>query len=487
VNHFKLRQLRHRNIIQLYGYNIEDGEVCNILMEFAPDKDLRHNLAKRENKIFDKWYVKWDLAYQAAIGLEYLHDQKPSIIHRDIKSPNLLLQKSFQQPSGYLVKICDMGMSKYKTNIANSITGKAGTVRWLAPESYYGTYNEASDVYSLGMTFLEIATREYPWPEDYSEQLITEIVRDKKQNPVFSLEDKNFENLIRNCINPDPSKRLTCSKIIECIKLFREEAIEANNLEQQKIAEQMAQEKALEKQEFLQQKQLLQEQIEKQQLLHQQLLLQQQEEAKKQQLLQQQQQQAESLDISGQKSINVTMLAKQMSENSKKQYQVFYGFGSQLTDSMVSQVWQLFPASLTALYLQHNNIGDYGAQLLAQAIKTSCNANLKTLSLHHNQIGDTGATELASSFKLAKLTVVLLHCNKIGDSGAVALAQSLPAQTMTHFSINNNQICEQGYRALAQALQKVKHLTVVDLSNNKVNLLRMKDRPTVNHVSQISY
>lgn len=110
--------------------------------------------------------------------MNYLHSKEYPIIHRDIKSLNLLVSKDWKT-----VKLADFGTAKAKkfSSIHGSIDGnpsihncftfsnllKVGTYRWAAPETRQKkpVWTEKADIYSLGMTFFEIASREVPFAD----------------------------------------------------------------------------------------------------------------------------------------------------------------------------------------------------------------------------------------------------------------------------------------------------------------------------------
>ncbi|KAF8403221.1 hypothetical protein HHK36_011320 [Tetracentron sinense] len=99
-----------------------------------------------------------NMAYDVAKGMNYLHRHNPPIVHRDLKSPNLLVDKN------YTVKVCDFGLSRLKANTFLSSKSAAGTPEWMAPEVLRDEpSNEKSDVYSFGVILWELVTLQQPW------------------------------------------------------------------------------------------------------------------------------------------------------------------------------------------------------------------------------------------------------------------------------------------------------------------------------------
>merc|ERR1719456_1750376 len=109
--------------------------------------------------------------------MDYLHKHRPMIIHRDLKSLNLLLQETVGSPSDTpTVKVSDFGLAKMRDEDAEGSWGKmtatAGTFHWMAPEVHTGKYDEKADVYSFAMVLFEIAGREVPFEELEPEKVL---------------------------------------------------------------------------------------------------------------------------------------------------------------------------------------------------------------------------------------------------------------------------------------------------------------------------
>ncbi|CAF4063738.1 unnamed protein product, partial [Adineta steineri] len=164
------------------------------------------------------WSERLSIALQAAKGINYLHQYKPQILHRDIKSPNFLLGKSHE---GYLIKVCDFGLAKTRSETTRQTTDKtrvAFTLPWTAPEILRcERYTDKSDIYSLGIVYWELATREIPY-DDYASDQITQNVRDGQRLPINEIKPSNFDTIIKKCWEHNQANRPDSTHLIEIIK-----------------------------------------------------------------------------------------------------------------------------------------------------------------------------------------------------------------------------------------------------------------------------
>ena len=156
-----MRRLRHPNVILLMGA-VTEAPNLSIVTEFLHRGSLYKLLhrpqpsAVRAAMAQEARRVR--MALDVAKGMHYLHSCDPIIVHRDLKSPNLLVDRH------WVVKVCDFGLSRMKNHTFLSSKSNAGTPEWMAPEVLRNEpSDEKSDVFSYGVIFWELLTRQEPW------------------------------------------------------------------------------------------------------------------------------------------------------------------------------------------------------------------------------------------------------------------------------------------------------------------------------------
>ncbi|CAF4839605.1 unnamed protein product, partial [Rotaria sp. Silwood1] len=150
---------------------------------------------------------------------------------------------------------------------------------------------------------------------------------------------------------------------------------------------------------------------------------------------------------------------------------VLYLSNEQLTDNdmeIISYYLLRNNTTLTTLYLENNQIGDKGAQYLAEGLPK--NITLLTLDLENNQIGDNGAQYLGEGLlRNATLTELYLDNNEIGYKGAQSLGEGLQkTTTLTTLDLRKNEISDKGAQHLGEAFKKNTTLTTLNLSHNNI-------------------
>ncbi|RWR78174.1 putative LRR receptor-like serine/threonine-protein kinase [Cinnamomum micranthum f. kanehirae] len=148
-----LMRVHHRNLVPFIGYCQEDGNMA-LIYEYMPQGHLGSHLSdSNANPLI--WDRRLRIALDVAQGLEYLHNNcKPPIIHRDVKTANILLNERLE------AKIGDFGLSKvFSDEFTHVSTAVKGTFGYLDPE-YCNSNNltEKSDVYSFGVVLLQLIT-----------------------------------------------------------------------------------------------------------------------------------------------------------------------------------------------------------------------------------------------------------------------------------------------------------------------------------------
>ncbi|EEF29001.1 conserved hypothetical protein [Ricinus communis] len=155
-----LSRVHHKHLVRLVGY-CEDGDERLLVYEYMKNGALYDHLhdknnIKKNSSVINSWKMRIKIALDAARGIEYLHNYAvPSIIHRDIKSSNILLD------ANWIARVSDFGLSLMGPESDRDYRPMkaAGTVGYIDPE-YYGlnVLTAKSDVYGLGVVLLELLT-----------------------------------------------------------------------------------------------------------------------------------------------------------------------------------------------------------------------------------------------------------------------------------------------------------------------------------------
>ncbi|XP_020085967.1 probable leucine-rich repeat receptor-like protein kinase At5g49770 [Ananas comosus] len=230
-----LSRVHHKNLVELVGFCCEKGELI-LVYEFMSNGTIRETLSGRSGIQLD-WTRRLRIALDSARGLTYLHEHaNPPIIHRDVKSSNILLDEKLTAKVGDFglsLLVADSEMGHFTTNIK-------GTLGYLDPE-YYMTQQLTgkSDVYSMGVVLLELITAMLPVHNKKHIVNHVKIALDKQDkefcglksiiDPVISNSGKlvgfeSFVDLALQCVEESAENRPTMSDVVKEI-----EAILRNN------------------------------------------------------------------------------------------------------------------------------------------------------------------------------------------------------------------------------------------------------------------
>ncbi|XXG74309.1 hypothetical protein AAC387_Pa07g3066 [Persea americana] len=152
-----ISRIHHRHLVSLVGYCISEHQRL-LVYDYVPNNTLHYHLHGKGRPVLD-WATRLKVAAGASRGIAYLHeDCHPRIIHRDIKSSNILLDNNFE------AQVSDFGLAKLALDSFTHVTTRVmGTFGYLAPEyASSGKLTDKSDVYSFGVVLLELITGRKP-------------------------------------------------------------------------------------------------------------------------------------------------------------------------------------------------------------------------------------------------------------------------------------------------------------------------------------
>lgn len=222
-----LSKIRHQNIIKLLGYCIY-GESRFLVYEMMEKDSLETQLHGPSRGSALTWHLRMKIAVDVARGLEYLHEHcNPPVVHRDIKSSNILLDSNFN------AKLSDFGLAK-TSGTENKNVKLSGTLGYTAPEFLLdGKLTDKSDVYAFGVVLLELLTGRKPL-EDVAPAQCQSIVTwampqltDRSKLP--NIVDPVIENTMDQkhlyqvaavavlCVQPEPSYRPLITDVLHSL------------------------------------------------------------------------------------------------------------------------------------------------------------------------------------------------------------------------------------------------------------------------------
>ncbi len=199
-----LRQISHPNIVAFRGVCSTSPSCYCIVMELCPYGQL-YELLKSGRQIPPGLIVEW--ARQIASGMHYLHHHR--IIHRDLKSPNVLI--SFNDT----LKISDFGTSRRWTDDRSTKMTFAGTVAWMAPEIIRNEpCSEKVDVWSFGVLLWELLHCEIPYRDVDSSAIIWGVGSNSLTLPVPATCPPPFAALLATCWAASPRHRTSFTQVL---------------------------------------------------------------------------------------------------------------------------------------------------------------------------------------------------------------------------------------------------------------------------------
>ncbi|KAK7327831.1 hypothetical protein VNO77_21924 [Canavalia gladiata] len=222
-----LGKIRHKNIVKLWCCCTTRD--CKLLVyEYMPNGSLGDLLHSSKGGLLD-WPTRYKIAVDAAEGLSYLHhDCVPPIVHRDVKSNNILLDGDFA------ARVADFGVAKVVESTGKgtkSMSVIAGSCGYIAPEyAYTLRVNEKSDIYSFGVVILELVTGRRPIDPEFGEKDLVmwacttldqkgvDHVLDSRLDSCFKEEICKVLNVGLMCTSPLPINRPAMRRVVKMLQ-----------------------------------------------------------------------------------------------------------------------------------------------------------------------------------------------------------------------------------------------------------------------------
>uniref|UniRef100_A0A803M1S3 Protein kinase domain-containing protein n=1 Tax=Chenopodium quinoa TaxID=63459 RepID=A0A803M1S3_CHEQI len=226
-----MSRLRHPNIVSLVGYCTEHGQrlLVNEYIGSGSLHDMLHFSDDESKRL--TWNARVRVSLGTARALEYLHEVcLPSVVHRNFKSANILLDEEFNP------HLSDCGLAALNPNTERQVsTQMVGSFGYSAPEfALSGIYTTKSDVYSFGVVMLELLTGQYPalfssrprseqslvrWatPQLHDIDALAKMV-DPTLNGMYPAKSlSRFADIIALCVQPEPEFRPPMSEVVQAL------------------------------------------------------------------------------------------------------------------------------------------------------------------------------------------------------------------------------------------------------------------------------
>lgn len=221
-----ISRLRHRNLVQLIGWCHTKGEFL-LVYEYLPNGSLDTHLFGKKKSL--TWDVRNKIAHGIASSLLYLHEEwEQCVVHRDIKSSNVMLDSNFT------AKLGDFGLARFADHESGlQTTVLAGTMGYMAPESVTtGKASKESDVYSFGVVALEICCGRRPVEQNVEPRKVSlvewvwdlygkgKVLEGADARLGMEFEEREMESLMVVglwCCHPDPSFRPSIKQVVSVL------------------------------------------------------------------------------------------------------------------------------------------------------------------------------------------------------------------------------------------------------------------------------
>ena len=219
--------LRHPNVIQFLGVYYPTGAIRMRLpvMVMEMMADSLTSFVEKHEKI--PVHIKYSIVHDVSLGLYYLHNHDPPIVHRDLSPNNILLT------AHHVAKISDLGVAKViKADSRKTMTKAPGAIDFMPPESLTRSpvYGPSMDVFSFAGIILHTFNQQWPSPSEQVEfdpktrtrVALSEVDRRQQYLDKMTGEAEVLRELVKECLDDDPAVRPTIASVCERIQVSKD-------------------------------------------------------------------------------------------------------------------------------------------------------------------------------------------------------------------------------------------------------------------------
>jgi len=218
------RSLRHKRLVRFIGACLDMPHLC-LVTEYMPGGSLHHLLHVRKQQL--PLLHATNMCLQIADGVMYLHSQQPLIVHRDLKSLNVVLDLSLN------CKICDFGLTEPMERTHFTKRSNGGSPRYMAPELFDSKtkITEKIDLWAMACVFIEIYGGSVPYKSISTlADLTREMLVHRRKPSIPRAIPEEVRQIIASCLHFDYRMRPKCKHVFEQLKMAKKQLREAGML-----------------------------------------------------------------------------------------------------------------------------------------------------------------------------------------------------------------------------------------------------------------
>lgn len=210
------RHLDHKRLVKFVGACFQHPHLC-FVTEYMSNGSLYNFLHVRKVRLPSRHSL--NMVMQLCEGVDYLHSRNPIVVHRDLKSLNVVLDLSFN------IKLCDFGLTEYLDPANSRARHNGGSPRYMAPELFDKKLKitEKIDVWAMACIFCEIWGGTIPYDGVKDMPTLTHIMTTQKKSPnIPNIELESVKNLIRDCFSFDQDQRPSSRDVAKSLNKIKQ-------------------------------------------------------------------------------------------------------------------------------------------------------------------------------------------------------------------------------------------------------------------------